>query len=199
MVFTPLSRSFYRPSSSVVAPRLLGHYLLRRIGNELCGGPIVEVEAYLENDPSAHGFIGPTPRNRVMFGEAGHAYIYFIYGNHYCMNAVCRVPGVSEAVLIRAIEPKFGIETMQAIRPAPLKNLTNGPGKLGQALQLDRSLDGADICDASSPLFIARNPRRSAFVQSQAPLVTTTRIGISKAVDWPMRFYLGGSSHVSKR
>lgn len=199
MKFTPLLRRFYQPSAEVVAPALLGHFLLRRIGDEICGGVIVETEAYIQNDPSCHAFVGETPRNKVMWGRSGHAYVYFIYGCYYCFNAVCLEPGRAEAVLVRAVEPKFGVEMMQHYRPTALTNLTNGPGKLCMAMQIDRSLDGVDLCDATSPLFIARNPKRSTLLREQGPMITTTRIGIRQAADWPLRFYLDGSTFISRR
>src|SRR2546430_10017865 len=143
--FIPLPRSFYEPSAKVVAKRLLGHWLIRNSAAGPCGGPIVEAEAYLSDDPACHGFPGETARNRVMFGKPGHGYVYLIYGYHFCVNAVCRPIDVAEAVLIRAIEPAFGEKNMLKHRPATdLKLLTNGPAKLCEALKIDRSLDGID-------------------------------------------------------
>src|SRR4051812_16941672 len=125
----PLPRSFYEPSALKVAPALLGHFLLRRSPKGLAGGLIVETEAYLCDDPACHAAPGPTDPNRVMFGPSGHAYVYFIYGCHFCVNAVCLPPGVGEAVLIRAIEPTFGESTMKTNRPVSKHaDLTNGPG-----------------------------------------------------------------------
>jgi DNA-3-methyladenine glycosylase len=196
----PLPRSFYRPSASAVAPALLGHFLLRRIGDQICGGEIVETEAYLINDPACHGYKKQTPRNAAMYGEQGHAYVYLIYGYHFCFNAVCQPAGIAEAVLVRAIEPSIGLETMQANRKVLReRDLTNGPAKLCAAMQIDRSLDAADICDNQSPLFIAKNPEGSTFVADRGEVVTTTRIGITQAADWPLRFYLSGSTFVSRR
>jgi DNA-3-methyladenine glycosylase len=128
--FKPLPRHFYEPSASVVAPALLGHWLIRNTPSGPCGGPIVETEAYLVGDAACHGAPGPTARNRVMFGEPGHAYVYLIYGNYFCMNLVCQPPGVAEAVLIRAVEAALGEESMLKRRPvAAARELTNGPGK----------------------------------------------------------------------
>jgi DNA-3-methyladenine glycosylase len=161
---------------------------------------IVEAEAYLADDPACHAFKGETARNRSMFGPPGHAYVYFIYGNHWCVNVVCRPKSHGEAILIRAIEPRFGDDWMRTRRPVSAAHeLTNGPGKLCAALCIDRSLDGVDLCEAKSPLFIARNPNRSVFVRQRAPLMTTGRIGISKAAEQPLRFYLAGSPFVSRR
>ena len=196
----PLPRRFYEPSAETVAPKLLGHWLIRRTSQGPCGGPIVETEAYIKGDPAAHSFAGLTPRNRVMWGPPGHGYVYFIYGNHYCVNAVCRPAGAAEAVLLRAIEPSIGAPLMEARRVVSSRHLlTNGPGKLCAAMDIDRSLDGADLCDADSPLFIARNPALAEFLNQHGPIVTTTRIGITKAAHLPLRFYLEGSAFVSRR
>jgi DNA-3-methyladenine glycosylase len=134
-----------------------------------------------------------------MFGPPGHAYVYFTYGMHFCFNAVCCHEGVAEAVLVRAIEPAFGIEAMLARRAVDPKNLSNGPAKFCAAMQINRALDGFDICDAGSALFIAENPAVEQFRATRGPVVQTTRIGITKAADWPLRWYLGGSDFVSKR
>src|SRR3954447_6754955 len=108
VTYQALPKSFYEPSAKIVAPLLLGHWLIRNTPEGPCGGPIVETEAYLSDDPACHGAPGPTPRNRVMFGPPGHGYVYLIYGYHFCVNAVCRPTGIAEAVLVRAIEPLFG-------------------------------------------------------------------------------------------
>src|SRR5262245_36930600 len=179
---------------------LLGHWLIRNTLDGPCGGIIVETEAYLADDPACHGYRGETKRNRVMFGAPGHAYVYFIYGNHYCVNAVCRPQGHGEAVLIRAIEAGFGQEGMRARRAvAHPRLLTNGPGKLCEALDIQLGLDGADLCDVRSQLFIARNPDREHHLAERGPLVTASRVGISKAADLPLRFYLSGSPWVSRK
>jgi len=196
--FTPLVRSFYEPTAEAVAPALLGHWLIRKTRQGLVGGPIVETEAYLANDPACHAAPGLTRRNRVMFGPPGHCYVYFIYGCHFCVNAVCRPAGVGEAVLIRALEPLFGQELMRSYRPVPLeRNLTNGPAKVCEALQIDRTLDGVDLCDGDSPLFIARNPNAEIFRTERGPMTTSKRIGITRAAHLPLRFYLGRSPSVS--
>ncbi|MCX6923240.1 MAG: DNA-3-methyladenine glycosylase, partial [Verrucomicrobia bacterium] len=135
----PLARRFYEPSAKVVAPALLGHWLIRKTAHGPCGGPIVETEAYLVGDPACHGTPGPTARNRVMFGLPGHGYVYLIYGFYFCMNAVCQPSGVAEAVLIRALEVTHGEESMRQRRPVDLtRDLTNGPGKLCLAMGIDR-------------------------------------------------------------
>jgi DNA-3-methyladenine glycosylase len=198
--FTPLPREFYLPSAKVVAPRLLGHYLLRRSPHGYAGGPIVETEAYIKNDPACHGYIGPTNRNRVMFGPPGRAYVYLIYGFYNCFNTVCCPEHHGEAVLIRAIEASLDPDWMRGNRPTEKDTaLTSGPGKLCVALNIDRSLDGADLCDANSPVFIAENPEVKSFRRRLGPRITTTRIGLNVAADWPLRFYLQGSPFVSKK
>jgi len=198
--FVALPRAFYEPSAEVVAARLPGHWLIRNTPGGLCGGVIVETEAYLTGDAACHAFNGPTKRNRVMWGRPGHCYVYFIYGNHWCANVVCRPEGMAEAVLIRAVEPLLGLDVMSQRRPvADARQLTNGPGKLCAAMQIDRSLDGVDLCDATSPLFIAANKSLKSFLRKQGPVVATTRIGISRAAALPLRFYLEGSRFVSRR
>src|SRR5437867_7877648 len=184
--FIPLARRFYEPTAQSVAPSLLGHWLVRRTPAGLSGGIIVETEAYLVNDPACHGYRGETPRNRAMYGPPGRAYVYFIYGNHWCFNAVCRPDGVPEAVLVRAIEGNFGLAWMQARRRVDRElDLTNGPAKLCAALQIDGELDAADLCDASSPVFIARNAERRRCLTTLGPVLTTTRVGLTHAADWP--------------
>jgi len=198
--FSPLPRSFYEPSASVVAPNLLGHFLIRNTPNGPCGGEIVETEAYLVGDAACHAAPGLTRRNRVMFGDPGHAYVYLIYGFHCCVNAVCRPAGIAEALLIRAVEATFGEKQMAVQRPVSRpRELTNGPGKLCEAMNITRDLDGVDLCDAQSALFIAKNPDLKKFRKEKGPMIITTRIGITKAAALPLRFYLPGSDFVSRR
>jgi DNA-3-methyladenine glycosylase len=135
-----------------------------------------------------------------MFGPPGFAYVYLIYGYHYCVNAVCQPAGIAEAILIRAAEPMLGRSLMLQRRPATDEpSLTNGPAKLCEALAIDRNLDGVDLCDAASPLFIAENPEYESFRAKHEPLVTTVRIGITQGADLPLRFYLDGSRFVSRK
>ena len=198
--FTLLSRSFYEPSAARVAPRLLGHWLVRQTPEGPVGGIIVETEAYLADDPASHAYRGETARNRSMFGPPGHAYLYFIYGNHWCFNAVCAARGIGEAVLVRAIEPLFGVDWMRARRRvASDRQLTSGPGKLCAALGLDRSYDGVDLCDAGSTVFIAENPDRKKVLAGQGSVKVSPRIGITRAAHVPLRFYVRGNIHVSRR
>jgi DNA-3-methyladenine glycosylase len=197
--FKPLPRSFYEPSSAVVAPRLLGHWLIRNSPDGPCGGPIVEVEAYQEDDPASHAYGGETKRNRVMYGPPGQAYVYLIYGFYFCVNAVCRPAGRAEAVLIRAIEAEVGLDVMRQNREAATTfALTNGPGKLCAALAIDRKLDGLDLCDASSPLFIAKNQHLSQFRRQRGPVAVSARIGLTKAANLPLRYYFAGSPFISR-
>jgi DNA-3-methyladenine glycosylase len=196
----PLPRRLYEPSADVVAPRLLGHWLIRQTSEGPCGGVIVETEAYLHTEPACHAFNGETARNRAMFGPPGHAYVYFIYGNHYCVNAVCRPRGCGEAVLIRAIEVTFGEHSMRARRPVrSIHDFTNGPGKLCAALDITRKLDNVDLCDAASVLLIAQNPDREQLLREQGPVTATPRIGITLAADLPLRFCLAGSPWLSRK
>jgi DNA-3-methyladenine glycosylase len=183
---------------------LLGQVLVRVLddGTRLAGR-IVETEAYLgEADRAAHSFGGRrSARNASMWGEAGHAYVYFVYGMHHCMNVVAEGPGRPAAVLLRALEPVEGLERMRRLRlgaraAARLADtdLCSGPAKLAQALELDRSLDGADLV-AGEHLFIERG-RRIAPTR----IVAAARIGVAYAGDWavrPLRFYIAGNAHVS--
>ena len=198
--FKPLPRAFFEPSAEVVAPLLLGHYLIHRTETGPVGGIIVEVEAYLDKDPACHAYRGESPRNRTMFGPPGHSYVYLIYGFHFCVNTVCRPKGIAEGILIRAVHPLFGLEEMRKNRgEVPERHLTSGPGKLCAALGITRQLDGADLCNPASLILVAENQQKPETLKQLAPPVQTTRIGISKAADWPLRWYLGGSPYISKR
>lgn len=197
-IVKPLHRSSYAADAGKVAPSLLGHWLVRRTPHGLAGGIIVEVEAYLRDDPACHAFRGQSDRNRSMFGPPGHGYVYFIYGMHHCVNAVCGPSGVGEAVLIRAIEPAFGQEWMQARRSGrPERQWTNGPAKVCSALDIDRRLDGVDLCSARAGLFIARNPA-AGNLRARHGIARGPRIGITQAADWPLRFNLAGNAWVSR-
>jgi DNA-3-methyladenine glycosylase len=200
MKFELLPQCFYEPSAETVALELLGHWLIRKTPKGFSGGPIVETEAYLADDPASHGFRGETARNRVMYGPPGRAYVYLIYGAHYCVNTVCQSVGRAEAVLIRAIEAEYGEDWMRKNRSVGTAiSLTNGPGKLCAALAIDRIFDGVDLCDRRSSLFVARNPNLKSFLEQRAPVITTTRIGITRAAHLHLRFYLGGSEFISRR
>jgi DNA-3-methyladenine glycosylase len=199
-----LSRDFFLPPPEWVAPRLLGKLLvhLPRRGEPLVGR-IVEVEAYLgphnqPPDPAAHSHRGRTPRNSVIFGPPGHAYVYSIYGRYFCMNVNCEPEDQAGCVLLRALEPVAGLAEMALNRGLasddPVRLLTSGPSRLSQALGLTRaSHSGLDLLDPGSPLQL----RDDDFEVREA--LVTTRIGISHAVDLPLRFALPGHNCVSGR
>jgi DNA-3-methyladenine glycosylase len=197
----PLPRSFFEAPPELVAPRLLGKVLAHRTKTVVLGGRIVEVEAYLgphndQPDPAAHSHRGPTPRNSVLFGPPGHAYIYSIYGRYFCANVSCEPEGLGSGVLFRALEPLAGLDRMarnRGLKPGTSPGqLTSGPGRLCQALGLSRlKHDGLDLTDPASPLQI-----RDDGCPDQEALVTV-RIGITHAVDLPLRFVLRGHPCVS--
>lgn len=178
-------------SAEVVAPRLLGCELIRELDGHLLRGRIVETEAYDQHDAASHSYRGRTPRTDVMFGSAGHLYVYFTYGMHYCCNVVTGEVGHGSAVLIRALEPLEGQPTMAEHRSRAGLELTNGPAKLCQALVIDKQLNGHDL--QQSPLRLILKS-----VIDQTDIVQTTRIGISEAKDIPWRFYIKNNKFVSK-
>jgi DNA-3-methyladenine glycosylase len=158
-------------------------------------GRIVETEAYPPGDPAGHHYRGPTPRNRSLFLRHGHCYVYFTYGNHFMLNVSSEGADVGGGVLIRALEPLEGIETMQRHRRTQkLTELTRGPGRLAAALQIDRRYDGIDLCKPG-PLWlgalVSKDPRPAG------PLGSTVRIGITKATDRLFRFYESGNPYLS--
>ena len=191
-----LPRSFYFSDPMTVARLLLGKLLVRPGAPDLVGR-IVEVEAYLAGaDPAAHTFAGKTARNAVLFGPPGHAYVYFIYGMHSCLNVSCEPEGEAGGVLIRALQPLAGLEVMAERRQVGqnLRLLTSGPGRLCQAFAITRAEDnGADFTSEQSLLQI----RDDGFVAGEVSV--TPRIGITKAADTPARFFLTGNPYVSKR
>lgn len=188
-----LSREFFARDTVKVANDILGKQLVRVKGKARMTGRIVEVEAYRgSDDPASHAFRGPTPRNAPMFGEPGHAYVYFTYGNHYCLNVTTQVGGKPGAVLIRAIEPLRGLSVMRRLRPnVPELALTNGPGKLTKALGIDKALNEVDMT-RPGPLFIVDAEDVSFEIARSA------RIGIREGKDRLWRFYISGNRYLSR-
>jgi DNA-3-methyladenine glycosylase len=182
----PLKRAFFARSVHEVAPDLIGATLLV----DGVGGVIVEVEAYHHTDPAAHSFRGPTPRNLVMFGPPGFAYVYRSYGIHWCVNFVCEKEGSASAVLIRALEPTDGLAAMRRRRGLQDERaLCSGPGKLTEALA---------ITDAHNGLALDAPPIALHARKKKPDIVAGMRIGITKAVDLPWRYGLKGSKFLSK-
>lgn len=141
-----LSRSFYQRHPAIVARQLLGKVLVRRLDDRILSGRIVETEAYSSDDPASHAFRGRTETNRALYGESGHAYVYFTYGMHFCLNVVARRGQPAGGVLIRALEPLEGVNLMKKLRHTNLtRNLTRGPGNVARALGIDKRLYGADL------------------------------------------------------
>jgi DNA-3-methyladenine glycosylase len=185
-----LTRQFYARDSRVVAKALLNKVLVRDDGR---AGRIVEVEAYRgSHDPGSHAFRGMTPRNATMFGPAGHLYVYFTYGMHWCGNAVCGDEGEGTAVLLRAVSPLDGVELM-ALARGRAHDLGNGPAKLCQAFGIDRAFDGADLVTGDRGVRIVDDgvapPRRPG---------NSTRVGLSQGKEHPWRWWVPGDPHVSK-
>lgn len=182
----PLGRAFFNRSVHEVAPDLIGAtFLVNGVG-----GTIVEVEAYHHTDPAAHSYRGPTPRNLVMFGSAGFAYVYRSYGIHWCANLVCEGEGSASAVLIRALEPTRGLAAMRRRRRIEdVRALCSGPGKLCEAL-------GITIAHNALPL---DKPPIALFARTKKPqIISGARIGITKAVELPWRYGLKGSKFLSR-
>lgn len=187
-----LPRSFYKRNTAKVARELLGKVLVRYWRKKKLSGKIVETEAYFEDDPASHAYRGKTPRNKPMFEEPGHAYVYFIYGNHYCLNAVTERTGIAGAVLIRALEPIAGIEFMRKFRKVGgIENLTNGPGKLTEALRIEREHNRVDL--TAGELVIEEG------LKEKFKIKTTSRIGIKNGKKRLLRFYIKGNRFVSRK
>ena len=190
-----LPRSFYMRDTLTVARELLAKHLVRRVGEPELVGRIVEVEAYGgADDPASHAYRGMTPRNQVMFGKGGIAYVYFTYGKHYCFNVTTEKEGVPGAVLIRALQSVSGIEMMQKNREVKtLRDLTNGPGKLTQAMSITKKQNGLDLA-RSRELFIFK-PR----VKDDFKVASARRIGIRVGAEKPWRFYIKNNKFVSRK
>ena len=194
-----LKEEFFDRDPRRVARALLGKLLIRTTPGGVLAGRIVETEAYLgENDEAAHSFIGKTPRNAVMFGPPGHAYVYFIYGMHFCLNVTCLGEGVAGAVLFRAMEPLVGIEQMAAARGVTLEKdsdppkISSGPGRMAEAFGVTRERDnGKSFVSPRSDLRIGDDGYRVRRV------MVTRRIGIVKSATMPLRFVIAGNKFVS--
>jgi DNA-3-methyladenine glycosylase len=190
----PLPQHFYNRPTEDVARDLLGAVLEHRTADGVVAGRIVETEAYLgEHDLACHAAVGRTERTDALYGKPGTAYVYFIYGMYWCVNAVTRAPGEPSAVLIRALEPLFGIDLMRRRRPNARRDvdLTNGPGKLCLALQIDGACHRQSL-QTSSLVIRAGEPIPDSNV------TVTPRIGITKCADWPLRFLIADNAYVSK-
>lgn len=174
----PISRRFFRNSTLEIAPQLLGVNLCRRLEDgTILTGRIVEAEAYTQDDPACHAYRGITPRSKIMYGPPGFAYVYFIYGMYHCLNVVTEADGTAGAVLIRALE----------------FDGANGPGRLCRQWQIDKSMNGLDLLDSESPLWLSRGS-----LKSDEAIEITPRIGISVATDRLWRFSIRGNKFVSK-
>ena len=194
-----LDRAFFSRDPRRVARELLGKVVVRQHSGALLTARIVEVEAYLgEQDPAAHSAAGNTARTAVLFGPPGHAYVYFIYGNHYCLNVSCEPEGQAGSVLVRALEPLSGVEEMAKARgieihsPKDLVRLTSGPGRLAQAFSITRVRDnGCDLTSGDSNLWIGEDGYRARGIR------LTPRIGITQAAEKALRYLLVGNVFVS--
>jgi len=188
-----LRREFYNRPTLKVAKELLGKYLIVNKDGTKLSGKIVEVEAYRgPYDPASHAYGGMTPRNKIMFGEPGHAYVYFTYGMYYCLNIITERKGFPAGVLIRALEPKDGIEMMKKRRKKEkIEDLTSGPGKLCQAMGVNKRLYGADL--VGKTIYIEDRGEKAG------KIISTNRIGIDEGKEKKWRFYLKDNRFVSKK
>ena len=198
---TSLKAEFFNRDPRRVARALLGKLVVRKTPLGVLAGRIVETEAYLgEGDAAAHAAAGKTARNAVLFGPPGHAYVYFIYGNHYCLNVSCLPDGVPGGVLFRALEPVVGIERMaeargiEVAKEMDLRKISSGPGRMAEALEITRERDnGKSLISTHSDLRIVDDGYRVRRV------TVTPRIGIVKAVEQPLRYFIAGNPFVSGR
>jgi DNA-3-methyladenine glycosylase len=192
-----LPKSFFLQPTINVAQQLLGKLVVHQTDEGLVSGKIVETEAYLADDPASHSFRGQTKRNLAMFGDPGTAYLYFTYGMHYCFNVVTADHGVGEAVLIRSLEPKSGIQLMKLRRGREkLLDLCSGPAKLVQALGLGLQHNGVSL--DIPPLFLTQEPEDYQEPQSFS-ITKTTRIGITLAQDKQLRYFISNNRFVSQQ
>jgi DNA-3-methyladenine glycosylase len=186
-----ISRASLPTNTTELARYLIGKTIVRRIGRNRISGRIVETEAYPPGDQSGHAYRGRTARNRTLFLGRGFAYVYFVYGLSYMLNVTAEEPGIGAGVLLRAMEPLEGINLMKRLRKTDkLTDLARGPGRLAAALQIDRRLDGVDLC-ADGPLWLGTAVRETGRIS------IAVRIGITREVDRPLRFFEAGSPFVS--
>ena len=193
-----MNHLFFRQDTVELARKLLGCLLIHRTPDGVAGGMIVETEAYIGAiDKACHAYRNRSERTEIMYHDGGYAYVYFIYGMHYCFNVVTGPEGEGNAVLIRALEPVIGLELMQRRRNAKsVRNLCNGPGKLCQALAISKNEYGLDLCATDSPLRLIRYRHIP-----DAQIVATPRINVAyaeEAAAWPWRFYVKDNLYVSK-
>lgn len=196
---TKLGKNFYKRELLTVAKELLGKKIVKKEGNRILSGLIVETEAYDGKiDEAAHSFKGRTPRTEIMFNEGGYFYVYFTYGTHHCCNVVTGSEGHGTAVLLRAVEPVDGIDTMAFRRFGRRKitekeklNLTSGPGKLCQAFKIDRSFSGLDLTGEKISLVNGKNINEDEIGVSK-------RIGITRSVELPWRFFIKNNPFLSR-
>ena len=190
-LFRRLKRAELPVATASLARFLIGKTLVRDAPEGRASGRIVETEAYVPGDASGHAYVGETDRNRSLFLRRGHAYVYFIYGMHFCVNVSGERPGNGAGVLLRALEPIDGVEIMRARRQVHrLADLARGPGRLAEAMDIDRRLDGVDLC-SRSPLWLADE------AHPRGRVARSVRIGISKETTRLLRFYEAGNPHVS--
>ena len=186
-----LDRADMPVDTAELARFLIGKMVMRTLDGGVAGGRIVETEAYVVGDPAGHAYRGMTPRNRALFLERGHAYVYLAYGVSFMLNVSGETPGVGAGVLIRALEPTFGVAIMERNRATNrMRDLARGPGRLCQALEIDRRLDGIDLCRPGL-LWLGSEAAGSEAVG------LSKRIGITRAADSLLRFYVRGSAFVS--
>lgn len=199
-----LPRVFFDRPATAVAPELLGCVLAHHVADGVVAAEIVEVEAYMGRaDPPSHAFRGQTARNEVMFGEPGHAYVYFTYGMHFCVNLVCQPAGEASAVLLRAGRVVDGVELAAARRAGAsgrngsrrLAELASGPARLCQALGIDRAQNGSDVCDPGGALRVLALEGFSGLPADR--IAAGPRVGVSTGAEVPWRFWIAGDPTVS--
>jgi DNA-3-methyladenine glycosylase len=200
---TVMPRDFFDRLSVAVAPELLGCVLEHETADGLVAVELTEVEAYTgASDPASHAYRGRTARNAVMFGPPGHAYVYFTYGMYFCVNLVCAGNGSASAVLLRAGRVITGEDLARERRTkraaaVSFRDLARGPGRLCLALDIDRSLDGTDVCAAGSPLRMRWPEARTTDRSAQIRVASGPRVGVSSAAEVPWRFWIEGEPTVS--